>query len=173
MIVLIYRIFEDINDQVNNALAASKVPVYSVSPKGDVKLVDLVGGVRRRQSILQRSRTLTRLMSAIGGNNTDPPPQGIAVQCNDVQCIYEFKVFRYTGIQQESPQPPSDLSLYDTTLSSDDVPTGSLVSPIMSPSLPDISHAALATATSNGCATSRSEPSLVDNRDIFNNETHV
>ena len=71
--------------------------------------------------------------------------------------------------------PPSDLSLYDTTLSNDDVPTGSLVSPIMSPSLPDVSHAALATAASNGCATSRSEPSLVDhdNSDIFNNETHV
>ena len=48
MIVLIYRIFEDIDHQVNDALAASKVPVYSVSPKGDVKLVDLVGGVRRR-----------------------------------------------------------------------------------------------------------------------------
>ena len=148
MIVLIYRIFEDIDHQVNDALAASKVPVYSVSPKGDVKLVDLVGGVCRRRSILQRSRTLTKLMNAIGGNNTAPPPQGIAVQCNDVQCIYEFKVFRYTGIQQESPQPPSDLSLYDTTLSNDDVPSSSLVSPIMSP------DTALATAASSGCATS-------------------
>ena len=91
--------------------------MYSVSPLGDVKLVHPTTeaaraedgespsrGTRRRsstwspQSASRRSsKTVMRLKSFIKQPEADKFPRGIVVQCNDLECIFEFKVYKYIG----------------------------------------------------------------------------
>ena len=103
---------------------------------------------------------LTRLQSIIQPKG-EPLPYGIAVQCNNIQCIFEFRVFRYIGRygNEETPPPSNEVTNENHSLLSLDeteVPTERLVSPLESSSLPLLSNAG-----NNLSDTRRSEPLLL------------
>ena len=121
---------------MNEYLVKSNVPVYSVGPNGVVKKIeDLTKYQKSRRSStrnLRRRRTIAQLM---GKKEQKPPPYGLVIQCNDVQCIYEFRVFR----KKDPKKGQGERREQRSTASSDDVPTDKLVSPLQSPtSLPNL-----------------------------------
>lgn len=120
---------------MNDYLAESNVPVYSVSSTGAVKKIEHASQYYNRQgsrSTLRRRHTLSRLMS----RKEEVLPCGLAIECNKVQCLYEFRVFRYKA-QEEDPlaiipeeQPNNDVTEGDVLSSSrDDVASHSSVPP--------------------------------------------
>ena len=80
-----HSIFEDLKDKVNAELANANCSVLSVMPKGKVDYCDLSKTVAVR---------LTK-PDDFADNNSDP--YGILVQCDNVPCIYEFRLFKYIG----------------------------------------------------------------------------
>jgi hypothetical protein len=96
-------IFKDISDEVRNDLLEKNVKVYRVSPKGTVTEV-IRRNPARQPSTLRRVGT--RLMNAVTGDKSEMLPEGVVVQCNDVQCIYEFRLFRYNS--QSPPEFSND-----------------------------------------------------------------
>ena len=130
------RLFDNIGNEVNDYLAESNVPVYSVSSTGAVKKIEHASQYYNRQasrSTLRRRHTLSRLMS----RKEEVLPCGLAIECNNVQCLYEFRVFRYKS-QEEDPlaiipeeQPNNDIIEGDMSSSSrDDVASHRSVPPI-------------------------------------------
>lgn len=121
------RIFQEIKDEVNKVLLEGNVSVLSVSPKGEIKEFDLKtqgnppaeqSSLRRRSSTRALNRTISRLVS-IKESDVEPiDPYGIPVQCNNVQCIFEFRVFRYIGRYGNENPPPANGSLIPSNDSS-------------------------------------------------------
>lgn len=89
-----HSIFKEFKDDVNATLA-NNCTVYSVKPNGEIEECDLSkpvavplpksDGFNRDMSQDENSRGMARL------------PYGIPVYCNNVPCIYEFRVFKYIG----------------------------------------------------------------------------
>ena len=122
LLISLYSIFRDINHEVELKLHDHGVIVYSVDDNGTVKRVerptleetDEATPPRRLRhqststslsnATLQRRGTLNRLRSMVFPDKKQPP-RGIVVNCNDVECIFEFKVYeycgRYTGGEEE------------------------------------------------------------------------
>ncbi|XP_019850599.1 PREDICTED: uncharacterized protein LOC109581181 [Amphimedon queenslandica] len=128
-------LFDNIGNEVNDYLAESNVPVYSVSSTGAVKKIEHASQYYNRQgsrSTLRRRHTLSRLMS----RKEEVLPCGLAIECNKIQCLYEFRVFRYKA-QEEDPlaiipeeQPNNDINEGDILSSGrDDVTSHSSVPP--------------------------------------------
>ena len=102
------------------------VIVYSVDDKGHVKQVDITpsdsgdsstqhnahSSVRRRHSTIhppvRRRSTVDRLISMMSPDKKQPP-RGIVVNCNDVECIFEFKVYEYRGRHAGGASQPQGL----------------------------------------------------------------
>lgn len=100
---------------------------------------------------------MTRLQSIIQPKD-EPLPYGIAVRCNNIQCIFEFRVFRYIGryCNEETPPPCNEVTNENHSPLPIEVPTERLVSPLESSSLPLLSN-----ADNNLSDTRRSEPLLL------------
>ena len=101
------------------------VVVYSVDDKGHVKEVDITptehtdgGGllinshsaVRKRHStthfpIRRRRSTIDKIKSIIISEKKQPP-SGIIVNCDNVECIFEFKVYEYRGHHSDKMHNP-------------------------------------------------------------------
>ncbi|XP_019857674.1 PREDICTED: uncharacterized protein LOC109585971 [Amphimedon queenslandica] len=79
-------IFKELKDEVNSILADNCI-VYSVNPNGKVEECDLSQAVAVPLPKLNQSR----------GVPLDENPYGIQVYCNDIPCIYEFRLFQYIG----------------------------------------------------------------------------
>ena len=104
-------IFKDINKEVELKLHDHGVLIYSVDDKGYVKRVERTVDcettasdrhLHRHQSTLSssgatlsRRGTLNRLVSVVFPEKKQS--RGIVVNCNDVECIFEFKVYEYCG----------------------------------------------------------------------------
>ena len=124
---LIYSsIFKDINKEVELKLHDHGVLIYSVDDKGYVKRVERTieetdcettasdRHLHRHQSTLSssgatlsRRGTLNRLVSMVFPEKKQS--RGIVVNCNDVECIFEFKVYEYCGRYFQEDQPHSSL----------------------------------------------------------------
>ncbi|XP_019850595.1 PREDICTED: uncharacterized protein LOC109581174 [Amphimedon queenslandica] len=88
-------IFSDIEEEVSDDLVKSNVPVYSVGPNGDVTKIEPKDLKKYQESC--RSSTHNP-------KEQKPPPYGLVIQCNDVQCIYEFRVFRKKDPEKEQSE---------------------------------------------------------------------
>lgn len=88
-------IFKELKDEVNAALA--NCTIYSVKPNGKVEECDLSKVVAvplpKPDDINHRGSSAQKNSSA----DNNPYPYGIPVQCYNVPCIYEFRVFKYIG----------------------------------------------------------------------------
>ena len=145
---------------MNQYLVDSNVPVYSVSPTGAVKKIENLTKYHTvpKPSTLRRRGTLSKLMSK---KEQKLPPYGLVIQCNDVQCIYEFRVFRKKPKKVLTGGGVSGEGVGRGVGSSDDVPTDKLVSPLQSPnSLPNL-MVPTNTPDNNTNIISRSHPLIV------------
>ena len=108
-------IFKDVSKSLDKELHKHGVVVYSVDDKGHVKEVDITPSehtdgddpvmhtpaVRRRHftthyPIQRRRSTIERVKSFVSPEKKEPP-RGIVVNCNNIECIFEFKVYEYHG----------------------------------------------------------------------------
>lgn len=180
--MLLDSIFEDINGEVHEKLAASNVPIYSVTPKGTVKRIEQPQKYScqrfSRSASLRRANTLRRMTSSYVPPEDTPLPCGLAIECNNVQCIYEFRVFRLVNPNEEQPPPVPPISndfieeehssSYSEEETQDKVSVGHLVSPLQSPSLPTLLTSQYNYTDNNIVCNgiSASEPTLLDNNNI-------
>ena len=134
-------------------------------------------------------RTLMRDKSLIE-NQQKILPRGIVVQCNDLECVFEFKLYRYCGRYKanKTPAPSPKQQLVDVSSPSGEfqVVESDLQSPVQptdlqSPLQPTTSNLSLADHLSITTDNSRSSQSLVDTQPIAtptnevvlpNNEEH-
>ena len=108
-------IFKDVSKSLDKELHKHGVVVYSVDDKGHVKEVDITPSehtdgdnpvvhspaLRRHHftahyPIQRRRSTIERWKSFVSPEKKEPP-RGIVVNCNNIECIFEFKVYEYCG----------------------------------------------------------------------------
>lgn len=145
---------------MNQYLFINNVPVYSVSPTGAVKKIENLPKYHTdpKPSTLRRRGTFSKFTSK---KEQKLHPYGLVIQCNDVQCIYEFRVFRKKPKKGLTGGGGSGERVGRGVGSNDDVPTDKLVSPLQSPnSLPNL-MVPTNTPDNNTNTISRSHPLIV------------
>ena len=181
-------------------LAAHNINIYSVSPLGDVRLVQtpitqsdtitksetgLTKSVRQRKNrkpsrrSLHKRGTLSRMKSFIERPCPDEYPRGIVVHCDDLECIFEFKLYRYKGRYYADSQPiarkpvaPEQTSREHSLHHDDDrlvdIPTDvnpeQIVAEITSPTIPSSLQPPLQPSQSKSSQINPLEASSSDNR---------
>ena len=124
-IYFFFSIFRDINDEVETKLTASGINVYSVSSSGDVMLVspstqsleDMLPPssthLRQRRSTMTSDNERTQKRLGLTEHRQEILPRGVVVQCGDLECVFEFKLYKYCG--QTINDTPT-LPVYQTSL---------------------------------------------------------